>query len=99
MNRDHNEEQKTVVIHSAGSDTEAMVIRGLLESAGISCVGSSNTDPFPMDEPLPGFGGADVVVLESQAAAARDIIADYLKSNEGIEVEGDDDSPDEDPKK
>jgi len=98
MNRDHSHE-KTVVIHSAGSDTEAMVIRGLLESAGIPCVGSSNTNPFPVDEALPGFNGSDVVVLESQAEAARNIIADYLKSNEGIEVEGDEDSPDADSEK
>ncbi|HEV2288472.1 MAG TPA: hypothetical protein VGR81_05905 [Candidatus Acidoferrales bacterium] len=98
MNREHSRE-KTVVIHSAGSDTEAMVIRGLLESAGISCVGSSSTNPFPVDEPLPGFSGSDVVVLESQAQAAQNIIADYLKSNEGIEVEDDDDGSNENSEK
>lgn len=84
---DHSQE-KTVVIHSAGSATEAMVIRGLLESAGISAPGSSSTtDPFPMAEPGEGFHGSDVIVLESQADAARRIIADYQKSNEGIEIE------------
>ncbi|MFZ0211562.1 MAG: DUF2007 domain-containing protein [Candidatus Acidiferrales bacterium] len=98
MNRDHSQE-KTVVIHSAGSDTEAMVIRGLLESAGISCVGTSNTDPFPVGEPLPGFGGSEVIVLESQAESARRIIADYLKSNEGIEIESGDDARNEESEK
>lgn len=90
MTPDHNEE-KTVVIHSAGSATEAMVIRGLLESAGIACPGSRTSDPFPMGEPGVGFHGSDVIVLESQETAARKIIADYLKSNEGIEIENPDD--------
>jgi hypothetical protein len=78
---------KAVVVHTAGSATEAMVIRGLLESAGISSPGSSTTDPFPMDEPREGVRGTDVLVLQSQANEARRIIAEYIKSNEGIEVE------------
>ncbi|HKV28125.1 MAG TPA: hypothetical protein VJN90_07620 [Candidatus Acidoferrales bacterium] len=88
---DHSQE-KTVVIHSAGSAMEAMVIRGLLESAGISSPGSSTTDPFPMGEPGDDYHGSDVIVLESQAAEARRIIAEYLKSNEGIELETPEDS-------
>jgi hypothetical protein len=79
--------EKSVVIHTAGSATEAMVIRGLLESAGISSPGSSTTEPFPMDEPREGARSTDVVVLQSQAEQARQIIADYIKSNEGIELE------------
>ena len=81
-------QEKTVVIHSAGSNTEAMVIRGLLESAGIASPGSANTDPFPMAEAGDDFHSSDVIVLESQADEARKIIAEYLKSNEGIEIEG-----------
>lgn len=91
MAADHSKE-KTVVVHSAGSNTEAMVIRGLLESAGISSPGSSTTDPFPMAEPGDDYHGSDVVVLESQADKARKIIAEYLKSNEGIELETPEDS-------
>jgi len=76
-----------VVVHSAGSNTEAMVIRGLLESAGIASPGSASTDPFPMAEAGDDFHSSDVIVLESQADEARKIIAEYLKSNEGIEIE------------
>ena len=76
-----------MVVHSAGSNTEAMVIRGLLESAGIASPGSSSTDPFPMAEAGDDFHSSDVIVLESQADEARKIIAEYLKSNEGIEIE------------
>ena len=91
MPPDHSQE-KTVVTHSAGSNTEAMVIRGLLESAGISSPGSSNTDPFPMSEAGDDYHGSDVIVLESRADEARRIIAEYLKSNEGIEIERPEDS-------
>lgn len=84
---DHSKE-KTVVIHTAGSATEAMVIRGLLQSAGIESPGSVTADPFPMGESGDAFRDSDVIVLESQADKARSVIADYLQSNEGIEVEG-----------
>lgn len=92
-NLDHSKE-KTVVIHTAGSATEAMVIRGLLQSAGIESPGSATTDPFPMAESGDAFHGSDVIVLESQADQARRVIADYLQSNEGIEVENSEE-PDE----
>lgn len=94
MDREHSQE-KTVVIHTAGSATEAMVIRGLLQSAGIESPGSVTNDPFPMGEPGDAFHGSDVLVLESQADEARRVIADYLRSNEGIEIENSGESSDE----
>jgi GrpB-like predicted nucleotidyltransferase (UPF0157 family) len=93
----HPRGERVVVIHSAGSATEAMVIRGLLGSAGINSPGLDSTDPFPINEPREGDHAVDVVVRESQAAEARRIIADYLKSNEGIEVEDSEDSSQEKP--
>lgn len=96
MSRDHSEE-KTVVIHTAGSATEAMVIRGLLQSAGIQSPGSVTSDPFPMGEAGEAFHDSDVIVLASQADEARRVIADYLKSNEGIELEDSEESSDEEP--
>jgi hypothetical protein len=79
--------ERIVVIHQAGSSTEAMVIRGLLESAGISSPGSAGSEPFPMREPPEGFTETDIVVLESQAEDARRVIADYLTSSESIQLE------------
>jgi hypothetical protein len=73
--------EKAVVAHVAGNAEEAMVIRGLLASAGIDSPGSSSTDPFPVSEPLDGSHGVDVLVLESQADEARQLIAEYLKDN------------------
>jgi hypothetical protein len=88
-------QEKVVLIHSAGSAIEAMVIRGLLESAGIASSGSSSTDPFPMDEPHEGIHTADVMARESQAAEARRIIAEYLKNNEGLEIDESENSSEE----
>jgi hypothetical protein len=85
-----NQPERTVEIYTAGSWTEAVVIRGLLESAGIASPGSVSTDPFPLREPPEGTHGTEIVVLESLADEARRIIADYLASNEKIETdEGD----------
>ena len=75
----HHSQEKVVVAHVAGNTEEAMVIRGLLASAGIDSPGSSSTDPFPMSEPLDASHGVDVLVLESQLKEAQKLIADYAK--------------------
>jgi hypothetical protein len=73
--------EKAVVIHTAGSMAEAMVIRGLLLSAGILSPGSVSTDPFPLREPPEGTHGTEIVVLESHSGEARRIISEYLRDN------------------
>ncbi len=70
--------EKVIVVHQAGTWTEAVVIRGLLESAGIASPASTWTDPFPLRKPPAGTHGVEILVLESQADDARLIIADYL---------------------
>ena len=72
--------EKVLVVHQAGTWTEAMVIRGLLESAGIASPASTSTDPFPLREPPKGTHGVEIQVLESQADEARRIISEYLAS-------------------
>ena len=72
--------EKVIVVHHAGTSTEALVLRGLLESAGIASPASTSTDPFPLREPPKGTHGVEIQVLESQADDARLIIADYLAS-------------------
>ena len=81
----HHSREKVVVAHVAGNAEEAMVIRGLLASAGIDSPGSASMDPFPVSEPLDGSHGVDVLVLESQADEARRLIAEYVKANAGFE--------------
>jgi hypothetical protein len=78
MSQQHSNE-RVVVVHTAGTLAEAMVIRSLLESEGIRSPGSVSTDPFPLREPPEGTHGVEIYALESQAEKARRIIAEHLK--------------------
>jgi hypothetical protein len=86
--------EKAIVVHTAGSMTEAIVIRGLLQSAGIPSPGSVSTDPFPLREPPEGTHGTEIVVLESHADEARRLIAEYVRDNQGTESEDSDEKAD-----
>lgn len=78
--------EPVIVVYQAGTWTEALVIRGLLESAGISSPAPTSTDPFPLRKPPKGTHGVEILVLESQADEARRIIADYLAGSEASEL-------------
>ena len=80
MNKEEPTREAVIVVHQAGTWTEAVVLRGLLESAGIASPASTSSDPFPMREPPKGTHGVEILVLASQADDARRIIADYLGS-------------------
>lgn len=71
---------ETVVVYRAESWTEAIVIRGLLESAGIESPPLTRTDPYPFSNPPADFPGAEVLVRESDVDEARRIIDEYLSS-------------------
>jgi hypothetical protein len=83
MSEEHSNE-RVVVAHVAESATEAMVIRSLLESAGIRTPGSVSTDPFPIPEDPENPRNLEILVLESQADEARKVIAEYLAGNAAI---------------
>jgi hypothetical protein len=74
--------ERVVVAHTAGTASEAMVIRGLLESAGIHSPGFDSSEPFPLNESPEGTHGSEVYVLESRAKEAKKLIEEYLKGNE-----------------
>ncbi len=76
MSADHVNEE-LVVAHVADNVTEAMVIRGLLQSAGIDSPGSVSSDPFPIPENPEGPHGTEIFVLESQVRRGS-------QSNRGI---------------
>jgi len=90
---DPGSKDAVVIVHRASTSTEAMVIRGLLESAGIQVPDFSPGEPFPMHTPPAGMTDGDILVLSSQAEDARRIIADYLSSSEGVEIETSDEEP------
>ncbi|HUO33432.1 MAG TPA: hypothetical protein VMU43_00430 [Candidatus Acidoferrum sp.] len=88
---DPAERDKVVNIHTAGTIAEAMVIRSLLESAGILSPDPIVSDPFPLREPPEGTHGVEIYVLESKAAEAEKIISEYLHSDDSVEETDSDD--------
>lgn len=76
-----------VIVHRATTSTEAMIIRSVLESAGLKVPDFTPGEPFPMHVPPAGMTDGDIAVLSSQAEDAKRIIADYLSSSEGVEIE------------
>jgi hypothetical protein len=77
--------ERAVVAYTAGSQSEAMVIRGLLESAGITLPSPVTPDPYPLIDANMSRGashGVEIYVYESQAAEARRIIEGYLSRDE-----------------
>lgn len=80
--------ERAVLVHTAESIPEAMVIRGLLESAGIRSPGSVSSTPFPVSESPTGGRGVEIYALESQANEARTLIEEYLR--DGVSDSGKD---------
>jgi hypothetical protein len=68
--------EKLVRVFDTEQGTEAMVVRGLLESADIDC---DVTSLDAQQEILPGVGGTIILVREEDAAAARGLIEEYRR--------------------
>lgn len=69
--------EKLVKIFDSGQESEALVVRGLLESAGIEADMKSidaTQDAFP------GVGGTVILVREEDANEASKIIESYRQS-------------------
>lgn len=76
-------DEPIAIVYTARSSAEAMVVRGLLESAGIASpeLGGGSSSPWPSGVSiLHPFRGVEIPVyaIESQAGRARDLIAEYL---------------------
>ncbi len=63
-----------VKVFDTEQESEAMVVQGLLESAGIESIISSLDAP---QDVLPGVGGVIVQVAPEQAAKALQLIQDF----------------------
>jgi Putative prokaryotic signal transducing protein len=66
-------------VHTAGSEVEAVMLRGVLEDAGIPVTLQPHTIPgYTAAQFPPGWG--DLLVPDAHAREARRLLADYLAS-------------------
>jgi hypothetical protein len=81
-----NPNEKLVRVFDTEQESEALVVRGLLESAGID---ADLTSLEAQQEILPGVGGMIILVREEDADAARKVIQEYRRapSDETAEIE------------
>ena len=78
-----NPNVKLVRVFDTEQEAEAMVVRGLLDSANIDC---DVTSLDATQDILPGVGGTVILVREEDAAKARRLIEEYRR------VPGDDEA-------
>jgi Putative prokaryotic signal transducing protein len=71
-----NPNEKLVRVFDTEQESEAMVVRGLLETANIDC---DVTSLDAQQEILPGVGGTVILVREEDAEAARRMIEEYRR--------------------
>ncbi len=69
--------EKLVKVFDSEQESEAMIVKGLLESAGID---SDLTAAAMVQDMFPGLGGMIILVREQDAETARSLIADYRQS-------------------
>ena len=72
--KDHEE---LVKVFDTDEESEAMVVRGLLESAGIAAMMQNREAPQDI---LPGVGGVVVMVRPDQAEEALQTIEEYRRN-------------------
>jgi hypothetical protein len=65
--------EKLVKVFDSEDESEAMVVKGLLESAGIDC---DLTAASMVQDTFPGLGGMIILVREEEADEARNVIAE-----------------------
>ena len=66
--------EKLVKVFDTDVESEAMVVQGLLQSAGIEAVTSNREAPQDI---LPGVGGVVILVREEQATEATAMIEEF----------------------
>jgi hypothetical protein len=78
-----NPNEKLVRVFDTEQESEAMVVRGLLESAGIE---SDLTSLDAQQDILPGVGGTVILVREEDADEARRMIEEYRQTPDELET-------------
>jgi len=70
--------EKLVKVFESEQEPEALVVKGLLDSAGID---SDLTSASLVQDAFPGLGGMILLVREEDAEAARRVIAEGQRSS------------------
>jgi hypothetical protein len=78
-----NPNEKLVRVFDTEQESEAMVVRGLLDSAGIE---SDLTSLDAQQDILPGVGGTVILVREEDADKARRMIEEYRQTPDELET-------------
>lgn len=85
--------EKLIKVFDSEQETEALVVKGLLDSAGID---SDLTSVEAVQDMFPGVGGMVILVREEDAAQARTLIEEYRQSpdaDETSEIDLSEDTP------
>src|SRR5213082_3172066 len=77
-----NPNERLVRVFDTEQESEAMVVHGLLESAGID---SDVTSLDAQQDILPGVGGTVILVREEDAEEARRVIEEYRRAPTSVE--------------
>jgi len=90
-----NPKEKLVKVFDSGTEVEALVVKSLLESAGID---SDLTAAEEVEDMIPGFGGMILLVREEDAEKARSLIAEQRRTvpaddDETAEIETNEEPP------
>jgi hypothetical protein len=83
-------QEKLVRVFDSERESEALIVSGLLESAGID---SDVTSTDAAQNIYPGVGGSVILVREDQADEARRIIEEYRQSDEVADVDVSEEPP------
>jgi hypothetical protein len=73
-------DEKLVKIFDSEEESEALVVKGLLDSAGIE---NDLASASLLQDAFPGMGGMIILVREEDAAKARSLIAEYRRPADG----------------
>jgi Putative prokaryotic signal transducing protein len=88
-----NPNKKLVKVFDSEQESEALIVKGLLDSAGID---SDMTSVDLIQDMFPGVGGTVILVREEDASEARRVIEEFRRSpsdEETAEVDLSEDSP------
>lgn len=85
--------EKLIKVFDSEQESEALVVKGLLDSAGID---SDLTSVDAVQDMFPGVGGMVILVREEDAEQARRMIEEYRQSpdaDETSEIDLNEDTP------